>query len=43
MSLDKRCPWCGEIIKGRFFKEAIIIVPTAVTIAKYIDPVGSMG
>ena len=20
MSLDKRCPWCGEIIKGRFFQ-----------------------
>ena len=20
MSLNKRCPWCGEIIKGRFFQ-----------------------
>lgn len=22
MSLDKRCPWCGEIIKGRFFQRS---------------------
>lgn len=43
MKLNKRCPWCGEELNGRFSKEAIIIAITVVIIAKYINTVGSMG